>query len=118
MKNVTYKQNKQDRKFTNQVSHLSGFIGMPMWNGRNPTLSEIREFDRRVLEQQALEIEQQSFETARVYSQGFESKRQSSLNRFYAWLGGGVSKTFGKIAKTGITVGGKKAAVDSNPECC
>ncbi|MGK0272734.1 MAG: hypothetical protein ACI88H_003407 [Cocleimonas sp.] len=49
--------NTQDRKFKNQVSHLSGFIGMPMWNGRNPSLAEIREYDRRILEKQALNLE-------------------------------------------------------------
>jgi len=46
-----------DRRFNKQVSHLSSFIGMPMWNGTAPTLSEIREYDRRVLEQQALALE-------------------------------------------------------------
>jgi len=27
-----------------------------MWNGRHPTLSEIREYDRRLLEKQALRV--------------------------------------------------------------
>ena len=45
---------RQDRKLRKQVNHLSGFIGMPMWNGSNPSLSEIREYDRRLLEKQAL----------------------------------------------------------------
>ena len=42
------------RKARNHVIHLQSFIGMPMWNwnGRNPTLSEIRDFDRLVLAQQ------------------------------------------------------------------
>lgn len=47
--------NKHDRNFNNQVNHLHSFIGMPMWNGRNPSISEIRAFNRRLLEQQALE---------------------------------------------------------------
>ena len=56
MRNLNY---KQERKFKKQVSHLSGFVGMPMWNGRNPSLSDIREFDRRILEKQVLGLESQ-----------------------------------------------------------
>jgi len=51
---VKNSNNKQDRKFRKKVSQMSGFIGMPMWNGRNPSLSEIREYDRHILEKQAL----------------------------------------------------------------
>ena len=78
MKNLNYNNsNSQNIKFNKQVSHLSSFVGMPMWNGRNPTLSEIREFDRRVLEQQAL---------------GFEAKKQSIFVRLSKGLKQQISK--------------------------
>ena len=57
-------KSKQDIKFEKQVSHMQGFIGMPMWNYRNPSLSEIREYDRRILELQA---------------KGFKPRRKSIL---------------------------------------
>ncbi len=100
MKNSNH---KQDIKFRKQVSHLSGFIGMPMWNGRSPSLSEIREYDRRILEKQAL---------------GFEPKRKSVLKRLFAWTASVVSKAFGKIVKVGVTMTEKKASIKTNPECC
>lgn len=52
MKNI----NEQHIKFNRQVNHLSGFIGMPM-NGRSLTLSEMRERDRHLLENQAMVFE-------------------------------------------------------------
>lgn len=115
MKNVTHKpinkqNDQQNRKLRNQVSHLSGFIGMPMWNGRNPTLSEIREYDRRLLEQQALEFEQQSF----------ESVRKGSLNRLFTWIGAGMStaSASARISKARINITEKKAPVKGDAECC
>jgi len=85
MKNDNFnKQNKQDRKFRQQSYHLSSFIGMPMWNGRNPSLSEIREFDRRILEKQAL---------------GFEPKRKSVLRHQLESLKLVVYKAIGHISK-------------------
>ena len=57
-------KSKQDIKFEKQVNHMQGFIGIPMWNYRNPSLSEIREYDRRIIELQA---------------KGFKSSRKSIL---------------------------------------
>ncbi len=65
------KNNKQEIKFNQQVNHLQSFIGMPPWNGRNPTFSEIRENDRRILEKQAL---------------GFEPKRKSLVRYIFDGL--------------------------------
>jgi len=79
-------KNTQDRKFERQVNHLQSFIGMPHWNGRNPTLSEIREYDRLILEQQAI---------------GFKPKRKSVLQRVSSWMVAGVSKAAGQIVKAG-----------------
>jgi len=55
----SYLENTQNRAFNKKVSHLQSFIGMPMWNGRKPTISEIREYDRQLLEKQALSLEKQ-----------------------------------------------------------
>ncbi|WP_299878954.1 hypothetical protein [uncultured Cocleimonas sp.] len=79
MKNSNSNSNNNlDRKFEKQVSHLSGFIGMPMWNGRNPTLSEIREYDRRLLERQSM---------------GFES-RKSLLKQLSSSVSAVIVKSF------------------------
>ena len=108
MKNSNYAEhNYQDRKFRNQVSHLSGFIGMPIWYGRNPTLSEIREYDRRVLEKQAL---------------GFELKRKKLLKRLFAVL---RLKTFNIFLQTSDAsqkknkIKGKAInPIETGSECC
>ncbi|GAA0422348.1 hypothetical protein GCM10009133_33640 [Cocleimonas flava] len=67
------KNNNQQyqRKFERQVNHLSGFVGMPIRSGRQPTLSEIRENDRQILEQQA---------------KGVEPRKNSLLQRVFAKL--------------------------------
>jgi len=55
----SYLENTQNRAFNKKLNHLQSFIGMPMWDGRKPTISEIREYDRRLLEKQALSFEKQ-----------------------------------------------------------
>ncbi len=100
---MKYSNNRQYRKFEKQVNHLSGFIGMPVWNGRNPSLSEIREYDRRVLEKQAL---------------GFEPERNSLLKRLFVWTSSAASKAFGKTVKVAVTITEKKSSIKTNPECC
>ena len=123
MNNDNFQQSnfQQDRKFKKQVSHLSGFIGMPMWNGRNPTLSEIREYDRRILEQQAMKFESEGVEMLESPSSelpGFKGKRKNRLNRSLTWVLSIVSKAIGKTDKGGIEVSHKKESVKSSPECC
>ena len=93
--------NKQDRKFEKQVSHLQSFIGMPLWNGRSPSLSEIREYDRRLLEKQAL---------------GFEPKRKSLLSRLIASMMRNTSKAFARIETASINK--PDIAVKTSAECC
>ncbi len=103
--------NKQDMKFNNQVNHMQGFIGMPQWNYRNPSLSESREYDRRILEKQAL---------------GFKPKRQSLLNRLNGWLMTTFAKAFNQIREAKIEAKrqvNKKAneriePVKTGSECC
>ena len=104
MKNSNY---QQDMKFNNQVNHLQSFIGMSMWNGRNPSLSEIREYDRQLLEKQAL---------------GFEPKRKSSLKLLISSMMTIVSTASNQIAKAGkksseIT-SELKAPIKTATECC
>lgn len=99
--------NKVDRKFEKQVSHLSGFIGMPMWNGRNPSLSEIREFDRRILEQQV---------------KAFKPKRKSVLNQLFKEVVTSLSKTFKQVGatkrRTKNTTSERKEPVTTGAEYC
>jgi hypothetical protein len=99
MENRNYKQH---RKFKNQVNHMQGFIGMPMWNYRNPSLSEIREYDRRVLELQA----QQS-----------HSKSRSTGKWFYGLLHNSF-KQLGKVYKQLRKTSTKKETVKISPEYC
>ena len=86
---------------------MSGFIGMPMWNGRNPSLSEIREYDRYILEKQAL---------------GFEPKRKSLLRRLFGGLRTIELKAFVQIAKAGKKTRAIKheitKPVKKGSECC
>ena len=104
MKNSNYKHN---RKFERQVSHMQGFIGMPQWNYRNPSLEEIREYDRRILEEQA---------------KGFKPRRKSLLKLFYSWMMTISSKSFRQIAKarnkTSEITSGLKEPVKTGSECC
>ena len=98
MKNSNH---KQDMKFRKQVSHMSGFIGMPMWNGRSPSLSEIREYDRRILEKQAL---------------GFDSKRKGLLGRL---IGSMMSNTSKAVAQIEAASKNKPdISVKTSAECC
>ena len=100
-------KNKQDRKFDRQVSHLQSFIGMPHWNGRNPTLSEIREYDRRLIEKQAL---------------GFKPKRNSVLKRVFSWMTASASNASSQVVSKSKKIGKKtreiKEPVDSSSACC
>lgn len=100
-------KNNNDRKFEKQVNHLQGFIGMPMWNGRNPSLNEIREYDRRIIEQQAKDL---------------RPKRKSLLKRIFAWIFQNAQQSLGgyPFDKT-ITAVKNKKRKDLNEvgtECC
>ncbi len=95
--------NIQDIKFEKQVNHLQNFIGMPMWNGRNPSLSEIREYDRRILEKQAL---------------GFEPKRKGLLKRVFIWAIKIVIKAFNQSAKTSVKKREYLKPIKTGVECC
>lgn len=104
-------KNRQDRKFDNQVNHLQSFIGMPHWNGRNPTLSEIREYDRLILEKQAMSFKPQS---------------KSVLKHVFAWVTASASTASSQVASasknTGKIIGEKtreiKTPIDTGSACC
>jgi len=99
--------NNQHRKFKNQLNHMQSFIGMPMWNGRNPSLSEIREYDRLLLEKQAL---------------GFEPKRKSLLSRLSGGLMNITSKALRQMTKAGKKTKQIKQEItkpiNTGIECC
>ncbi len=86
---------------------MSGFIGMPMWNYKNPSLAEIREYDRRILAQQAL---------------GFKPMRESLLKRSVVGLKSIAITAFGQIAKAGKKTSEIKQEitkpVNTGTECC
>ncbi len=86
---------EQNRKFKKQVSHLQSFVGMPMSSHHNPSLSDIRENDRRLLEKQAL---------------GFEPERKSLLYRLIIELMNVTSKGYKKITKPESDLTEKKRA--------
>ena len=98
---------RQNRKLRKQVSHLSGFIGMPMWNGRNPSLNEIREYDRRIIEQQTKDL---------------KPKRKSLLKRIFSWIFQNAHQSLEvDHSKKAIAVVKKKKKKESNEidtECC
>jgi len=48
---------ERDQKFRRSVSLLHNIIAMPVSNDYQPTLSQIREQDRQLLNKQAMEIE-------------------------------------------------------------
>lgn len=104
---MTNRNNQHDRKFKNQVNHMHSFIGMPLKNYRSPSLSEIREHDRRLLEKQAL---------------GFEPKRKGLLSRLIGKILTVTSKTSGQIAKVGKKTGEIKREISkpvkAGSECC
>lgn len=108
MKNGNYKHtNTHDKKFTKQVNHLSSFIGMPMWHGQNPSLEDIREYDRRLIERQ---------------SQSVKPKRKGLLKLLFEGL-----KTQGTHA-SGLILNAKKKTknikceiskpIKTEAECC
>ncbi|MEH6456947.1 MAG: hypothetical protein V7749_11525 [Cocleimonas sp.] len=104
MKNDNYKQHKtQNMKFEKKVNHMSSFIGMPMWNGHNPSLTEIREYDRRLLEKQAL---------------GFGPERKSFVSRLFNGLISIVSIVLKQLKKAEVKITEKKEPVKISPECC
>jgi len=47
---------ERDQKFRRNLSLLHSIIAMPMSNGYQPTLSQIREQDRKLLKKQTMEI--------------------------------------------------------------
>lgn len=100
-------KNNQDRKFKNQVNHIHSFIGMPLWNGRNPSLSEIREYDRLILEKQAL---------------GFEPKSKSIFRLLVSALMNITSKYTKQITKAGKKTKQIKHEIakplNTGTECC
>lgn len=75
---------EQARKFTNQLNHLQSFIGTPARYINNPSLSEIRENDRRLLEQQAL---------------GFKPRRGNMLSLILTGLSNSTQKVFRRMAQ-------------------
>lgn len=103
---MKYDHYKQNIKFERKINHLQSLTGMPMWNGRNPSISEIRAYERRLLEQQALGME----------------KKVTLFQRFSAGLKQRVSSVFGllTLAKHKTTKIKHKVAETSNSEveCC
>ena len=86
---------------------MQGFIGMPQWNYRNPSLAEIREYDRRILEQQEL---------------GLKPGRKSLLKPLFNWMMTIPSKAFSQIKKasekSSEITSELKEPVKTNPEYC
>ena len=108
MKSFNYEQqNKQNRKLEKQVNHLQSFIGMPMWNGHNPSLSEIREYDRRLLEKQALCLEPKRRSLLRYLFDGLKSYTLKALRPILKT----ANKT--KTIKLGIV-----KPIKTGNECC
>ncbi len=54
---MKYDHYKQNIKFERKINHLQSLTGMPMWNGRNPSISQIRAYERRLMEQQTMETQ-------------------------------------------------------------
>jgi len=73
---------EQEQKFTAQLNQLPSFIGMPIRHGYKPTLSQIREHDRRILENQAL---------------GFKSDKYSERSRLMSKLANMHAKLFEQV---------------------
>lgn len=108
MKNNNSNQSyKHEKKFTKQINHMSSFIGMPMWNGRNPTLSEIREYDRRLIERQSQVVKQNKKGLVRFLFEGL--KTQSS--HVFGLISNAKKKT--KNIKYEIS-----KPIKTNAECC
>lgn len=79
--------NEQVRKFKNQLNHLQSFIGMPLENRHKPSLSEIRENDRRLLEKQAL---------------GYKPRRESLLKHLFISLSNTKQRIFSRYTKVRV----------------
>lgn len=75
---------EQERKFTIQLSHLQGFIGIPPRNFDQPSPSMARANDRRLLEQQAL---------------GFKPRRRKLLSLLLTGLNNSTQKAFRRMTK-------------------
>ena len=80
--NNFYKDKKQSIQFEKKINHLQSFIGMPMWNGRNPTLAEIREYDRRLIEKQALDFKVGEKSIFSRFSKKLKQQFLKSLNNY------------------------------------
>ena len=107
--------NNLDRKFVKQVSHLSGFIGMPTWNGRNPTLSETREYDRLILEKQAQTfkpknslLKRLNSSIGRIFAAAFEKVETNKKTENMGSSGRAIIKTKER----------KESLVTTGNECC
>ena len=97
MKNINH------RKFERQVNHLQSFVGMPHWNYRNPSIEEIREFDRRILEQQAND---------------YQAKRSSVLSKVFSWIFKSPTTAFDFTAKAATKKKAIKAPIITDADCC
>ena len=93
---------QQNRQFEKQLTHLHSFIGMPTRIARKPSPSEIRENDRHLLEQQAME---------------FEAERKNFLRRLFIALINTSSLQLRQVTKTLKEFSKKKASVRTSTEC-
>jgi hypothetical protein len=59
---------EQVQKFRRKISLLHSIIAMPISNGYQPTLSQIREQDRQLLKKQAMEISLEPIENSLIIS--------------------------------------------------
>lgn len=78
---MKYDHYKQNINFERKINHLQSLTGMPMWNGRNPSISEIRAYERRVLEQQVLGMEKKASFFQR-FSAGLKRRLTNALGLF------------------------------------
>ena len=103
---MKYDHYKQNINFERKINHLQSLTGMPMWNGRNPSISQIRAYERRLLEQQSLGIE----------------KKANFLQRFTTGIKRRLSNAFGlfTLAKHKTSKIKHKVAETNSPEaeCC
>lgn len=84
---MSINNDEQARKFTNQLNHLQSFIGTPARDGNKPSLSEVRENDRRLLKQQALDV---------------KAPKQSLLNHFLTGLSNNTQTVFRRMTKARV----------------
>lgn len=74
--------NQQDQKVSQQLNHLQSFIGLPDRSGYIVTPSQVREYDRLILEKQAM---------------GFEANEKNLLSHLLGRLQNIKSKSLSQI---------------------